>query len=260
MKILVIHGSMRRGSTYDLTAQIIRRLAEKPEVEITEISTRELELPFCTSCHICFLKGEEYCPHYSAMQGVESALLACDGVIVSGTTYVWALNAAMKNVLDHLAFMFHRPALFGKKGMVVSTSAGSGERKVAKYLKTVIGQWGINGALVLTLNTKEREMRSADKLSARLDGAAERFYQMIKSGKPLAPGMKNIAVHNAFRAMSLGEFVASERDTRHWQQNGFCDRAYPVYAGVVKYFAGAMVYVAVKNIGAGLGRVYKKGK
>ena len=258
MKILVIHGSMRKGNTYELTQALIRRLAANPTVEITEISVCELALPFCVSCHMCFAKGEEYCPHYSLMQKIEAALLDCDGVIVSGTTYMWALNAAMKNLLDHLAFLFHRPALFGKRGMIVTTSAGMGEKSAAKYLKTVLGQWGINGALTLTLTTKERELYTPAKISAKLDRAARRFYRQLCSDRPLSPSLKNISVHNAFRAMSLGEFSSSQRDTAYWRQSGVGDKVYPHKISAFKYLVGAVVYTAARQTAAIAGRLYKK--
>lgn len=259
MKILVIHGSMRKGNTYALTQEITSRLSAKQGVEIAEIHVAELELPFCRSCHLCFTKGEEYCPHYDIMREVESKLAECDGLIVSGVAYMWALNAAMKNLLDHLAFQFHRPSLFGKKGMVIATAAGAGQKNVTKYLKTVLGQWGINGAMMVTQTTKELEMISDAKLAEKYDKAAEKFYRLIQSQKPLAPSVKNIAVHNAFRAMSLGDFAGSERDTQHWQKDGFRDKAYPVRAGY-RYLFGAFVYGAAKMSTDIIGRIYVKDK
>ena len=256
MKILVIHGSTRKGNTYSLTKEIVNRLAAKPSVECTEINVADLELPFCRSCHACFDKGEEYCPHYEIMRGIESALKDCDGVILSGTTYMWALNAAMKNLLDHMSYGFHRPALFGKKGMVVTTSKGAGEKGVAKYLRTVLGQWGVNGSIIVTMNAKEKQLKT--KGSKYLDSVVDRYYQLIASGKAVSPSIKNIAVHNSFRAMSLSEFGESECDAKHWQQPGFFDRAYPVKAGPFKYAAGSIVHGLVKRSTKIIGKIYAK--
>ena len=255
MKILVIHGSMRKGYTYMLTKEIVNRLSDKPDVEITEIGVADLDLPFCISCHNCFSKGEEFCPHHNVMKNIQAALGGCDGVIVGGVTYLWALNAAMKNVLDHLGYLFHRPSLFGKKGIVVTTSAGAGEKGVAKYLKTVLGQWGINGAQIVSINARERELDPPAHQSAKLTAAAERFYGLIKSGKPISPVLNNIAVHNAFRAMSLGGFTASERDTQYWRQKDFVNKSYPVYAGALKYLAGTAVYGIVKFMSRNINRI-----
>ncbi|GHV43555.1 hypothetical protein FACS189490_13710 [Clostridia bacterium] len=91
MKILVIHGSMRKGNTYKLTSEITARLAKYPDVRITEYFVADLNLPFCLSCHACFAKGEELCPHYGQLRELHGALLSCDGVIISGTTYMWSI-------------------------------------------------------------------------------------------------------------------------------------------------------------------------
>jgi len=241
MKLLVIHGSIRKGKTYALTKEIMECLSSKPDMEFIEISVGDLKLPFCTSCHICFKRGESYCPNYAAFADVNNALLDCDGVILSGTTYMWALNAAMKNLLDHLSFKFHRPMLFGKHGMVVTTSAGAGEKGVAKYLKIVLGQWGINGAVVVTRNTKEEQLLSHGKLTAKIQRASERFYQQITSKRFIPPSLRSIAVHNAFRSASLSASAEYERDTEFWQQDSYRNRAYPVKAGL-KYVVGAVMF------------------
>jgi multimeric flavodoxin WrbA len=258
MKLLVIHGSMRQGNTFALTQEILRRMAAKPDAEITEISAADLDLPFCRSCHACFAQGEEFCPHFSAMRDVRDALLACDAVILTGVTYMWSLNAAMKNLLDHLSWLFHRPALFGKRGMVIATSKGAGEKGVAKYLKTVLGQWGVNGALVLTQNEKEKQMLSAAKQAVKLDRAAEQFYRLIKSNRPSPPSLKAIAVHNAFRAMAQSEYADSARDTRYWQESGCGGKSYPVKIGWPRRVFGALVHRAAGGAARLAGRIYTK--
>jgi multimeric flavodoxin WrbA len=241
MKILVVHGSMRKGKTYALTKEIMSRLGSKEDVEFVEISVRDLGLPFCVSCHVCFSKGEEHCPNYEHVRDVQAALRDCDGVILSGTTYMWALNAAMKNLMDHLAYGFHRPSLFGKKGMVIATSKGNGEKAVAKYLKMALGQWGVNGAVVVTRNSKEEQLLPPSKLTAKLDRRAEKFYRQIASKRPAKPSLRSIAVHNAFRSMALSEFSEFEADTQYWQQES-ANRAYPVKAGVFRCAVGAAVF------------------
>ena len=259
MKILAIHGSMRKGNTYGLTKEILNRLASKPGVTVTEISVADLELPYCLSCHTCFSRGEEHCPHYGAMRGVEEAILECDGFIVSGASYMRALNAPMKNLMDHMSYWYHRPALFGKKGMAIVTSAGAGEHAVADYLIDVLGQWGVNGAVGVTRNARGAALAKPGKTTEKLDRAAERFYQEILSGRQIHPSINNIAVHNAFRAMSLSGYTDSECDTNYWRKEAM-NKPYPVNAGPLKYAAGAIVFFAVKNLTNAVGKVYDKRK
>jgi multimeric flavodoxin WrbA len=176
---------------------------------------------------------------------------------------MWALNAAMKNLLDHFAYMFHRPSLFGKQGMAIATAAGVGEKDVAKYLKTVLGQWGVNGAVVVTQTIKEHSLQTYGtglslQETLRVDKAVERFYDNIKSGRQFSPSVKGVAVHNAFRAMSLSKYSESERDTQHWSKDGLRDKAYPVDAGIVKRALGTLVYTSALHMTDVAGRMYEK--
>ena len=255
MNILVIHGSMRKGNTYSLVKEIMGRLSAKHDITINEISVADLQLPFCRSCHLCLMKGEEYCPEYGVMRSIQQALLDCDGLIVSGVTYMWSLNAAMKNLLDHLAYGFHRPALFGKKGMVVATSTGTGEKSVAKYLKSVLGQWGVNKAIIVTRTEKEQKLMSPAQLSKKLDRTVERFYRQLTDKQNLTPSIKSIAVHNAFRAMSLSAYSESERDTLYWQQDEM-NNVYPIRVGALQYLVGATVFAASKHMTNLIDRFY----
>ena len=257
MKILVLHGSMRKGNTYSLVKEMISRLQLKSNVTVQEISIADLNLPFCRSCHMCLSRGEEFCPDYNIMREIQAALLDCDGVIVSGVTYAWALNAAMKNVVDHLAYGFHRPAFFEKKGVVVTTATGVGEKDVAKYLKSVLGQWGINKAILVTQNEKEQRLLSSAQLATKLDRATAKFYRQISTRQMLPPSIKSIAVHNAFRAMSLSEFSESERDRQYWRQKKH-NKAYPVKAGMLKYALGAIVFAVSKSMTKWIGLLYEK--
>ena len=259
MKILAIHGSIRKGNTHALVKEIMERLVSKPDVTIAEISVADLALPFCCSCHMCLMKGEECCPDYHTMRGIESAIMDCDALIVSGVTYMWSLNAAMKNLMDHMAYRFHRPSLFGKKGMVVVTSTGTGEKDVAKYLKSVLDQWGVNDATIVTQTEKEQKLMSPAQLSKRYDRAAERFYRQILENKALPPSTKSIAVHNAFRAMSLSAFSESERDTAYWRlpEN---NRVYPTNVGLLKSIVGALVFSASTHITKLIGVLYERRK
>lgn len=264
MKILVIHGSMRKGNTYALTKEILSRLSAKQDVETVEFGVSDINLPFCTSCHLCLLKGETFCPHRAVMEKIQAALAECDGVIFSGVIYMRGLNAAMKNVIDHLAYLFHRPSLFGKKGMVVVTTAGSGEDSVVKYLKKILGFWGVNGALVVTRKMRNHNAKPDETLQlsakeiAKLDKVSNRFYSLIKSKRSIPPSLKSIAIYNTVRAVSLSPYTESESDAAYWRTDGFCNKAYPVKAGLLKYLMGMFVHGSVKILVKIVGWAYTR--
>ena len=247
MNITVIHGSMRKGNTYSVTGAVLERLRERGDVTITEFRVGDLDLPFCISCHTCFTKGEDYCPHSEALKPVRDALEASDGIILSGVCYAMHLNAAMKNFADHFAYYFHRPRMFNKSGMVITTTAGAGDSVVAKYLRQTLGHWGVGKAYILPVKIRTEKFSLTDKQAKRVNAAADRFYSNIKNRKLRPPSFSDMAVHNAFRASSSIENPISECDAAYWKASGFSERSYPRKTGFVKTFAGWFIYKFMRS-------------
>ncbi len=248
MKIIVIHASMRKGNTYKLTQTVISRLKVLDvNVEIEELSVEELELPFCSSCHVCFTSGEKLCPHYNIIKAVTDKIKQCDGIILTGVVYSLHLNAAMKNLIDHLSFFIHRPCLFDKKGMVITTTAGAAEKTVAKYLKNIMSCWGVNCITVLREKIQTNPFSLNPKQTERVEKAAKSFYEAILDNKYRDPGFNEIMVFNAFRGMNTGDKPLSQCDKAYWEQTGLKDCTYPLKHNIIKRLFGCMVYKVLKN-------------
>ncbi|MCL2528181.1 MAG: NAD(P)H-dependent oxidoreductase [Defluviitaleaceae bacterium] len=245
MKITVIHGSMRKGNTYGVVQAVLEHLGTRGGVEITNINVADLELPFCSSCHICFSKGDEFCPHNAIVGPVVKAIEDCDGLIISGVCYAMHVNAALKNLIDHFAYLFHRPRMFSKVGMVVATTAGAGEIGVAKYLRQVLGHWGMGKAILLPMKIQVAAFSLTDKQKRQVSAAADRFYNAIRDGKLFSPSMVSVAVHNSFRAMASVAPPVSECDSAYWRESGFGDRVYPRKIGFGKAFVGRFMYLVM---------------
>ncbi len=228
MKILVIHGSMRKGNTYKLTQAVINRLRAKGDVTIKEIMVRDLNLPFCTSCHTCFARGEHLCPHYKVVGEVAKELDDSDGIILTGVVYAMQLNAAMKNLIDHLAYLFHRPRLFNKKGLIISTTAGAGEKAVAKYLKDTMGIWGVNGILMLSEKIQTATFSLTPAQTKRVEDTADSLYDRILSKKSYPVTLNQLSIYSAFRGMSTASNQISAYDNAYWSESGLKDKAYPL--------------------------------
>lgn len=248
MNITVIHGSMRKGNTYGVTQAVISHLREYHDVKITEINVSDLDLHFCLSCHTCFTKGEHLCPHSGTVGEVARAIENCDGLMVSGVVYSMHINAAMKNLIDHLAYYFHRPRLFDKIGMVISTTAGAGEKRVTKYLSEVLGHWGISDATSLSLKIQTSDFSLSDKQKEKVRITADKFYDRIKNRKLSSPTFASVAVHNAFRGMNFVSPPMSECDFAYWNSSGFADKVYPRKVGFVKKAVGGLVYSIMKKV------------
>jgi len=248
MKITVIHGSMRKGNTYGVTQAVLERLRTYEDVQITEINVADLDLPFCCSCHTCFTKGNEFCPHNVIVGSVAKSIEECDGFIISGVCYAMQVNAAVKNLVDHLAYYFHRPRLFNKVGMVVTTTAGAGENIVAKYLRQTVGHWGVGKAILLPMKIQTEKFALTEKQTERVRITADRFYNNIINGRLSPPSFMSVIVHNGFRASASVTPPLSECDCDYWRGSGFADKIYPRKIGVLKWLTGKMMYPLMRKM------------
>lgn len=239
---------MRKGNTYKLAQEVIVKLREYSDILIDEISVNELNLPFCISCHKCFEKGEENCPHFSIVNSVAKKMEESDAIILSGVVYSMQLNAAMKNLIDHLSYYFHRPRLFDKKGMVITTTAGSGEKDVAKYLKSIMNIWGISDVKIISEKIRKVPFSLTDKQRAKISKTTDNFYNDIIHNKHTAPSYQAIAMYNAFRGMSSAENVISERDREYWKETGLVNTTYPTRHGIVKKLYGALTFKILRSV------------
>ncbi|WP_379162598.1 flavodoxin family protein [Paenibacillus sp. sgz5001063] len=243
----MIHGSMRKGNTYKLTQEVISRL-KLHDVEITEINVSELDLPFCMSCHVCFVRGELKCPHYKTMKSVTEKIESCNALILSGVVYSLHLNASMKNLVDHLSYYFHRPRLFDKKGLVITTTAGAGEKTVAKYLKSTMSQWGISNVQTLSYKIQTRPFSLTEKQKKIVDRVSENFYNIILHDKTKEPSMNVFITHNTFRAMSAVDTPFVQYDKSYWKETGLVSKVYPRKVNIFKAAFGVMVFTIKKKV------------
>lgn len=248
LNITVIHGSMRKGNTYHLTQAVIAELRAYQDVTVTEFDVRALDLPFCTSCHQCFTKGENACPHHEKMRALTSSIESCDALMMSGVVYSMHLNAAMKNLIDHLSYYFHRPRLFGKKGMVITTTAGAGEKTVSKYLQSVMGIWGVHPVTNLQCKIQSEKFSLTQKQTKILKDSVRDFHFSLLHNTKKSPTFHSIAIYNAFRGMSAVPKPISDFDKKYWRSTGMADKVYPQKIGFLQALYGNIVFHILKTV------------
>ena len=63
MRCVVIHGSPRRGNTWDVLNIAKEEMKKHGEIEFIDIELRKENIPYCNGCFLCIYKGEDKCPH-----------------------------------------------------------------------------------------------------------------------------------------------------------------------------------------------------
>ncbi|MGL4848057.1 MAG: flavodoxin family protein [Clostridium sp.] len=215
MKCVVIHGSPRRGNTWDVLNKVIENMKktdESFEFEIIELAKEKI--PNCTGCFNCILKGEELCPHKDKIKTIVEKINEADGLILTTPVYAMNMTGTLKGFLDHIAYKFHRPTFFKKKALIIVTTAGAGQKKVAKDISEVLGHIGINSIRKLAIAYRGIELNNKNK--SIIDKVSKKFAIELKSGKIKKPNLKAVFMYNAWKGMAMNSDKESA-DYKHWK-------------------------------------------
>ncbi|MCI1945628.1 flavodoxin family protein [Clostridium luticellarii] len=231
MKIVVVHGTEHRGSTYNICQLFLQKLQSEAS-ETTEFFLPKDMPDFCRGCSSCFTIGEEACPHYDRVNPISRAVEKADLIIFTSPVYVFHASGQMKTLLDHFGFrwMVHRPnkTMFSKMALVISTAAGGGMKSTIKDIVDSLTFWGTGkiftyGKAVAAVNwqgvnekKKIKINRDVTKLSAKILHRYGRVKPSLKV-KILFYAMRFIHKRFSFNAVDKG----------YWQNQGWLGHKRP---------------------------------
>ena len=82
MKVTIINGNMRHGSTWHCVQEIVESLQKREQLDVTEFFLPR-DLPqFCNGCFSCIYNGETTCPHSQSVAPILQALLDADLIVL----------------------------------------------------------------------------------------------------------------------------------------------------------------------------------
>jgi multimeric flavodoxin WrbA len=230
MKIAIVYGTQRKGSTYHIVRQFVDRLETNPD-NITEFFLPKDGPNFCLGCFTCF-EDFQKCPDHPKIEPILAAVEEADLLIFASPVYVYHVTGQMKALLDHLAFrwMIHRPSpsMFGKMGLIVSTAAGGGLKSAIKDISHSFWYWGVAktyryGKAVAAADWD----KVSDKTKTRIAKDVEHLSKKI---------LKNAAyVKPCFAVKALFYFMrffhkkwgAIPSDAAYWKAQGWLDKKRP---------------------------------
>ncbi|MCL1854361.1 MAG: NAD(P)H-dependent oxidoreductase [Clostridia bacterium] len=225
MTIAVFHGSPRKGNTYLATKIVMNELAKCGDIHCSEFFLPDALPLLCTGCMLCFGGFREKCPHARYVTPIVNELLTADALVFATPHYgACSMPGAMKNLLDHLAFLEFNVApkaeMFQKKALVLTTGAGSTAalKPVVKFLR----HWGVNRVFSLGFRMfahqwdqmpKTRQARFEKKL--RL--AARKFFNASKG----APYLSTV-FHYHLSKFILKRYVGEGNyPYEYWKEKGY---------------------------------------
>lgn len=226
MKVLIINGSPRRENTWKIVCRVKETLTSLNEsVIFDEVDLIDENIPSCVGCYNCFMNGEDTCPHANVIQPIVNKMKECDGLIITSPVYALNVSGLMKNLIDHLAYFYHRPYFFEDKSMVVVTTAGAAHKKVGKYLDETLRNWGYNQRFRLCfVHSHDSHGYLPLDTKQKIDKESVKFYSSINEKKLKSPSMKALFMYNVWRAMASNGHIPFDRD--YWVENELIDDVY----------------------------------
>ena len=229
MKITVINGNTRHGSTWHCMDLIIQELSKYDEIEKNEIILPR-DLPeFCHGCFSCFLNGEDTCPHAGYVAPIVKAVLEADLIILTSPVYGMDVTGQMKAFIDHLCFMWvsHRPntRMFTKIGLTVTTTAGAGLNHATKTMRNCLNFWCVRKTY--SFKKAVAALKWADvseKKQAQIKSEAEKLAKQIsKSVKNVKRLPKPLLMRLMFKMLSgaMKKDNWNQRDKSYWEMQGW---------------------------------------
>lgn len=229
MKITVINGNMRHGSTWHCMDLLRQQISKLEMVKVTEFSLPKDMPHFCNGCFACIYHGENTCPHSEVVSPIVTALTEADLIILTSPVYAMDVSGQLKALLDHLCFMWmsHRPnpKMFNKVGLTINTTAGAGLSTATKTMQNSLKFWGLKR--VFTLKSAVSAMKWDDvtpKKQAQLEkqtaALAKRIVKSVNSIEKIpSPFFRRFFFFLMTGMMKKNTW--NPTDKNHWESQGW---------------------------------------
>jgi len=238
-KVTAFIGTQSKKATYQAVQEFEKYLKQYADVDFEYVFLSDYHLEFCQSCLQCFVKGEEYCPSKDDRDVLLEKMEHSDGVIFATPNYAFHVTARMKNFIDRLAFIYHRPRFFDKAFTAVVTQGIYGGDGILKYLHTAGESLGFHvskGCCVTTLRPMTKLQQK--KLNQEIKKASARFYKELLRPAP-SPSFFRLMLFRLARTNI--KFIDKKcRDYQCYKAKGWfaSEYYYPTSLGLTKRLAG----------------------
>ncbi len=233
MKILACIGSYRKKGN---TARIVQMVEARMQalaaqhaapfgngvpLDFETLYLSDLDIRPCRGCRACFDRGEDACPLKDDIPLIRAKMDAADGLLLASPVYVDDVSGLVKNWMDRLAYLCHRPALGGKCAYSLATVGGGATGHALRTMNAALLTWGYH--LVGQTGLKMGALASADELGRyqpAADIAADKLFRAVAQQQALNPSFVSLL---AFKVQQL----AWQRETQEsydrvwWQAQGW---------------------------------------
>ncbi len=230
MKIIACVGSYRKhGNTagiVDLIADRLQEIAARRNrtVEFEKVYLAHREIGLCRGCRVCFEQGEQRCPLRDDLLAVRAKMQEADGLIVAAPVYVNDVNGVVKNWIDRLAFVCHRPEFSGKAAYLVTTVADSPTGHALRTMQVALQTWGyhIVGKSGFRMGALMDQDQMVARYRLRAERIAEDLFRSVATRRCRRPSFFSLMT---FKIMQLARQRNPDGsvDYVYWKSRGWTD-------------------------------------
>ncbi len=224
MKYLIIEASPRNG----LSQVYARRFSElvlenNHSYEIVRV--RDLQVELCIGCNACLKNGEEYCPFVRDDIGhLHDKMVDADAIVYFTPNYSLNVPGKLKMVFDRLAFIFHRPRLFGKSSLCFVTQGVYGGNKVLRYVDELMGFWGCNivrGSVLKGSLDYKKEIGNEKEILDIFSKAIGKIDKQLGSKRYPSPSLFKLIIYRMTRSSMRYFSEATDVDKKYYEEKGW---------------------------------------
>ena len=231
MKILMINGTLRQGSSYHVGKLVIEKIAKKEEGFIELFLPKDMP-EYCRGCATCIMESEKKCPDYLMyMKRVTRMIDEADLLVFTSPVHVLHVTGAMKALLDHYGyrFMVHRPeeCMFSKQAVCVTTGAGGGMRSTLRDMKQSLVFWGVGrvytyGIAVSAIRWEDVTSEVKERILTDLEKLAVKF---VRDPEQVVPSVTTKLLFYVLRHMH--QKGMNPVDQAYWREKGWLEKKRP---------------------------------
>lgn len=229
MNIALIHGHMRKGSTYNISRTLIDKIYGVTEVN--ELFIPGLIKNGCIGCYSC-IEDETRCPFYTEKAKIMRVIEEADLLLFTTPTYCMGPSSQMKQFMD-LTFtywMSHKPraTMFNKRAVVISTCAGAGSKKAIEPIARMLFYWGVPAVHRYGLSVQAMSWDGVpNKKKDKIENDMAKLARKLSTKKPPRVGLKSRFIFNMMGMMQKAHMGSGEKEREYWEDMGWLGKERP---------------------------------
>lgn len=222
MKVVLLNGSPRKGNSLEILLKVEKYLHEK-QIDTEIINLNDFNIKYCIGCYKCVLVGQEKCSLKDDLPQIWKKIIDADGVVLASPVYTLSVPGILKNFMDRVGYAAHRPEMYNKPALILSTTSGIGTRIVIMQLKwfELVGLNIVASKGFLVFPTGKDRSKVAAKKDKDIEKLVAKLESKLNTKKLQKPSLIQVISFNVFKLKSTFGKDAYRADYEYYKDKTY---------------------------------------